>query len=131
MKCYMGEHVLWALYLGVPFILIAVIGLPLLAFSTLSKNSTNLDSPDVLKKYGFLFRGYRLKFWYWEGIILIRKLALAALSVFMVSYSPYVQGLSALFIVTMVRRLGGSTNYKLSTHTLDIPLNHPYTPSYT
>ena len=32
--------------------------------------------------------GYRSEYWYWEGMVLLRKLVLAASSVWMVGFSP-------------------------------------------
>ena len=52
-----------------------------------------------MEKYGFLYKGYKKAHWYWEAVILFRKLGLAAMGVFMATSSPYMQGLSATFIL--------------------------------
>ena len=101
MKCYEGEHVFWTLILGIPFLLLVVIGLPVLALFALFKHQDKLDTIEVMEKYAFLYKGYQVKYWYWEAVILARKLALAAMTVFMASSTPFMQGLSAVFIVTM------------------------------
>ena len=44
-------------------------------------------------------RGYKPEYWYWEAVILIRKLSMAATSVFLSTLSPYMQGLSAMMIL--------------------------------
>ena len=45
--------------------------------------------------------GYQEGYWYWEGIVLARKLSLAAMGVFLASSSSYSQGLTAIFILSV------------------------------
>ena len=47
----------------------------------------------------YTYIGYSPRFWYWEGVVLLRKLAMAAMAVFMSGASAYTQGLTALLIV--------------------------------
>ena len=44
--------------------------------------------------------GYKTCYWYWEGIVLVRKLSLAAMGVLLASSSAYLQGLVAIFILS-------------------------------
>ena len=99
-ECYSGNHLQWVFYLGIPFCTCVIIGLPLTAFVILYRNRNDLmTNTSLLQKYGFLFRGYQAKFWYWECVILLRKVSIAALTVFLSLHSEYTQGLSALFIL--------------------------------
>jgi len=99
--CFEGEHLRWVLYVGIPFNAIVLIGIPLSGWFVLyRKRKVLVDDYNVVEKYGFLFSGYKLKYWYWEIIILIRKLLLASMTVFMTSTtSTYTQGLAALMIM--------------------------------
>ena len=49
----------------------------------------------------FSIKGYSEKYWYWEVVILVRKLSLAAMSVLLVGNSTFFQGLVALIIVNV------------------------------
>ena len=33
-------------------------------------------------RYGLIFPGYRVERWYWEGVVALRKIAVAALGIF-------------------------------------------------
>lgn len=87
-----------------PSILIWVIGIPMFALVCLIRNKTILkkclDPEDSLTteekallfkvklKYGFLFNGYRGKYYYWEIIVLYRKILLIMSTVFLTVVSP-------------------------------------------
>ena len=79
-KCWKGEHLLWTGFLGVPFILLIVIGIPLGGWFALYQKRDKLAATSVMEKYAFLYVGYQDKYWYWELIIVTRKVVLAALA---------------------------------------------------
>ena len=54
-ECFGATHMQWVITLGLPYFLIVIVGLPLVALRTLARNKDGLDSPDVLEKYGFLY----------------------------------------------------------------------------
>ena len=99
-KCFEGGHLKWVLSLGIPFTLIVVIGVPFIVWFILYRNRGNLiNDRQVVARYGFLFAGYKIDYWYWEIVILTRKLSLVLLTVFLSSSSSYTQGLTALLIM--------------------------------
>ena len=53
----------------------------------------NLDTLRVKEKLGFLFRGYRYKLYFWEIVIMYRKIALIFISVFVVNIGVIAQAL--------------------------------------
>jgi len=65
-------------------------------------------------KYGFLFLGYKSSTYYWEFIIMYRKLSIAFVSVFLDSVSTTVQGLVAFMILMICLSL--QNHYKPYTH---------------
>jgi hypothetical protein len=85
-----------------PSIGIWVLGIPLLAFLVLRKNKrvidlmgkkeiTKAENEEIFQlktKYGFLFSGYDARAYYWEIIIMYRKILIIASSVFLSSVSP-------------------------------------------
>ena len=77
LKCWSSEHTFLVTTIVVPFVVFVVIGFPLLAMGILYKNRHLLNSEVIVERYGFLFKGYRNEYWFWEGIILLKKLSLA------------------------------------------------------
>ena len=59
------------------------IGIPLFAFILLTKERRTLDSVQTKEKYGFLYRGYKRSFYYWEIVIIYRKVILIFIAVFL------------------------------------------------
>jgi hypothetical protein len=61
-------------------------GIPLFAFFLLFVERDKLDRLEVRQKLGFLFRGYTLKFYFWEIVIMFRKITLILIQSFLVKY---------------------------------------------
>ena len=57
-------------------------GIPCFAYILLRRVRKILDRDDAKVRYGFLFRGYRKEFYYWEIVIMYRKIALIMIAVF-------------------------------------------------
>ena len=53
----------------------------------------------VKEKLGFLFRGYRKKLYYWEIVIMYRKIALIFISVFVVNIGVIAQALVVFLLL--------------------------------
>ena len=98
MECYVGGHLLLVVTLGTLYFAIVVFGLPLLAYISIAQpfskdeNKEDMNSENMIETYGFLFRGYKDKFWFWEFVILVKKLALIAITVFLATADTYTQG---------------------------------------
>lgn len=65
-----------------PALVLVVLGFPLLALVSLWEKRNQLQARDTRLQLGFLFKGYRLRAYYWEPLAIFRKLAVAALAVF-------------------------------------------------
>eukprot|EP01052_Picozoa_sp_SAG31_P002665 SAG31_NODE_95_length_25901_cov_24.763700_35_plen_364_part_00 len=80
-ECYDAQHNMMILFVIVPSLVVWCAGLPVLTFLRLyrlSKLPSNeistetddlacrLDDADIQNRYGFLYRGYERKFFYWE-----------------------------------------------------------------
>ena len=69
-----------------PSIVVWGLGIPFFALILLMGIRKNLDSIESREKLGFLYRGYRKEFYYWEAIIMYRKILLIFISFFIVEY---------------------------------------------
>lgn len=76
-----------------------VVGIPLFTFLVLHQNSALLRNASVKKKYGFLYNGFHARSYYWEVVSILRKEAVAAISVFLLQQGTVVQ--SMLLLLTM------------------------------
>ena len=70
------------MFVALPAILVWSIGIPFFALIILIKHRKILESDETRAMYGFLFRGYRKKFFYWEIVIMYRKILMILISVF-------------------------------------------------
>lgn len=73
-ECYVGDHVVM-LGLGVLSTAIWVVGYPVLIAILLRRHSraNTLMQEDTYMKYGFLLNGYKKETYYWELVIIARK----------------------------------------------------------
>ena len=100
--CYSPEHYTLLLSYALPIFLLFIIGMPLFAFVYIfSKRRQSENALNLELSFGFLYEGYRDKFWFWEWIVLARKVGLSAISVLLSTTDTYIQGLAALFVVTI------------------------------
>ncbi len=59
----------------------------------------NLETKQIKQKYGFLYRGYKKKSYYWEVATMFRKVLVTFVSVFLQSSGSSVQALLLLLIL--------------------------------
>jgi len=88
-ECWTSTHYSWVAMVGVPMLIGYIIGGPLLVFYLLYSSRSELLKPfdqvnkSVVRKYHFLFKGYEPQFYYWELIVLLRKLLMVLIAVFL------------------------------------------------
>ena len=70
--CYDGAHSRWMWGIGVPTLLVYSLGVPLAVALLIRRahHARGLDSESVRSRFGFLYNGYRPRFYYWESIIM-------------------------------------------------------------
>ena len=77
------------------------LGIPLTALVFLHRNRKNIKQGEIKLKYGYLFLGYNPDQYYWEFIIIYRKVFIAFVSVFLATVSTTVQGLVAFIVLNI------------------------------
>lgn len=80
-QCFESEWNSYA-YIGVFFILLYPIGIPLATFLILYSNRDRLTETATFYKYGFLYGGYKENRWWFEIVELMRKLVLTSIIIF-------------------------------------------------
>jgi hypothetical protein len=77
--CFGSEHIKWLGLIVFPIFSIVLFGAPLVTLILLwnEKRKGRLHTDiNINARYGFLFDGYKSKYWYWEWITLLRKIAM-------------------------------------------------------
>jgi len=68
---------------AVMFILLYVIGIPSAGFASVFYYRHHLNDPTVKQRFRFLYGGYAMHAYFWEFVIIIRKVILVAIVVFL------------------------------------------------
>ena len=89
--CYEGRHVYYVIFVGIPQLIIFVAGLPIVGLYFLHRNRDNLDTMAVKVRYGIFFGGYKKERYYWEGVLIFRKVAVIIVSSFGTIMKPEMQ----------------------------------------
>lgn len=82
-RCWQGDHTVYALSVALPGLVIWAFGIPLFALGLLIHYRKRLNEIYIRKKLGFIFMGYKRETFYWEVVITYRKLSIAFISVFL------------------------------------------------
>ena len=99
LRCWSAEHIKYTLSLSVSSIVVWIIGLPLVCLSLLYRYRTRLSDPSTQLRFSFLYKGYQPQWYFWEFVILYRKVALVSASVFLSTVSILIQALSVLAVL--------------------------------
>ena len=99
LECFSGSHFYWAVLGGVPGLLLWVAGIPLGTWLLLQERKDQLENNEIKSKYGFLFKGYRPSTYYWESVIMYRKVAMIFVSVFLQALGTRVQAFCVFLVI--------------------------------
>eukprot|EP01061_Rhynchopus_euleeides_P024032 TRINITY_DN38851_c0_g1_i1.p1 TRINITY_DN38851_c0_g1~~TRINITY_DN38851_c0_g1_i1.p1 ORF type:complete len:370 (+),score=86.42 TRINITY_DN38851_c0_g1_i1:26-1111(+) len=75
------------------------VGIPALAFFQIWRRRDELQTKAVVSTLGFLYSGYRRRWYFWECVTLLRKMLLVFIVVFLVRYPSY-QLYAAMWLMT-------------------------------
>lgn len=105
-KCRSESHNLWTYFFGVPFLIALGVFFPCFVIFNMSwayfKNKMQEKDRETLLKYGFFFYAYKRNFFFWDLIILIRKLFLLFISTFYITVVDINKDLTPILVVFLV-----------------------------
>jgi hypothetical protein len=81
--CWEGKHNLIAKGVALPCIFLWGLGIPAAVFMLMRKDKLSLDTPNTKQKFGFLYNGYKRHNYFWEIIIMYRKIFCIMIAVFL------------------------------------------------
>ena len=98
--CMESRHLVFALTLGLPQMLLYMIGLPLTAIIILYRNRKHLLDQNMQFRFGLLYAGFRHEVYWWELSFVVRKVALILVgATFAVRLKPDMQVYIALALL--------------------------------
>lgn len=97
LRCFDSEHYVYLFAFVIPGLLLWVLGVPVFALFRLHQYRCRLEDVDMMARFSFLYKGYRLKYYYWEGVVIARKLAVVIVTI-LFDFSPHLQSLLILLI---------------------------------
>jgi hypothetical protein len=98
-RCWNEKHRFFALAVSLPGIIVWVIGVPTISLIMLYRNRKKLSRSDIRLKFAFLFNGYKQQYFYWEFVILYRKIILITCAVFLGNSSIPIQALTVMILL--------------------------------
>ena len=67
--CWESSHLAWALTIGIPFLILYALGIPMFSLYVMFKRKHKLHKDlATVSRFGFLYLGYAEHAWYWEAI---------------------------------------------------------------
>jgi hypothetical protein len=81
--CYTGLHKYLAFGVALPCLIVWGIGIPITVFMMMRKDSGMLETNAVKQKFGFLYNGYKRQNYFWEIVIMYRKIFCIFIAVFL------------------------------------------------
>lgn len=82
-RCFDQVHWKYVYYIGIPSSILWLVMVPSIATFVLLKNRRKLGYPEFKSKLGFIYNGYKEKYFYWEITLVYRKIIVAFIGVFM------------------------------------------------
>ena len=108
-ECGVGRHFIYSRYLGIPMLIVYVIGLPLVAFIMVilvrrraARRGSKIETSKGHLTFGLFYSAYDPKIWWWEITVTIRKIFVAYIGVFGNALGEMQVHLTAYFMVVVI-----------------------------
>ena len=98
-ECWDDMHTKYTITLVIPCIIVWIVGMPAFLLIILVKRRRKLHRIHNRIVYGYLFNGYRNSKFYWEFVIIYRKVIMVTISALSSLISVSVQGLTMILIL--------------------------------
>ena len=108
-KCWVGRHATFISVLGIPMILLYVLGLPLFVLISIKlmhdkalRTNKKIEEMKGHRTWGRYFSMFRKDLWWWEGTVAVRKIMIVTIGVFGTSMGTMQVHLTGLCIVIVM-----------------------------
>ncbi|KAG2438727.1 hypothetical protein HXX76_005272 [Chlamydomonas incerta] len=104
LECYVNPHLWLAMAIGIPGLVLFAAGCPLFSYYWLRRHKTLLYGSTKRSKnfaiaYSFMYEDYSERAYFWDSMIMLRKLAVIIVITFLEPISPQLQILTALGVI--------------------------------
>jgi hypothetical protein len=97
-QCFAGYHLRWSLGLGLPFVLLWCVLVPVAMGVGMYMCKDRANSASFREHFGFLYRTYKPECMWWEAVWVARTVVLTLISVFAFPMQRYFSVLSLLLV---------------------------------
>ena len=105
-RCWDESHKGWGYGIVVPHLVIFGMGFPLMIFFNLVYlyKMKKLNNKDCIIRYGFFYLSYENEYFYWDFVILVRKIVLSLINTFVVAVYLSIFSISVMlmFLVLLI-----------------------------
>ena len=98
-NCSESRYESYSYIVAIPSIILWAVGLPTLVLIIMTKRKRFLTYTNNKIVFGFLFNGYRMSRFFWEFVIMYRKIFMISIAVFFNQVSAAIQGLTIVLII--------------------------------
>ena len=98
-RCWHSEHHFYSVHVALPGLILWGLFAPGFILGFILKYRHKLHENSMIKRFGFLLKGYKPHLFYWEFVIIYRKIVIVLISVFLSTVSNAVQGLAAFLVL--------------------------------
>jgi len=100
-RCWHGSHTEYAILIALPGFLVWGLAAPIMVAIPIIKNRGNLRNSEVRSRFGYLILGYAQRTYWWEFVILYRKISIVTIAVFFAPSSTAIQGHLAFTVLVV------------------------------
>lgn len=100
-RCYGETHSYYALTVALPALLLWGVSVPSLLLLHLYRKRHSLSNLPMKLKFGFLYTGFRSSKYYWEFVIMYRKIVIISSVVFIGNFSVKIQALTIMLVIAV------------------------------
>ena len=120
-KCWDTAHAFWSYSVAMPSIIVWGLGIPFFALVLMTRERHQLDKIETKEKFGFLYNGYTQALFFWEIVIMYRKIAMIFISVFIQPFGVISQALIVfmLMIIFLIANLKKKPYLAMSLNDLE------------
>lgn len=104
-KCWERQHLTYSLAVALPSLVLWGAGIPALALLLLVTHRKHHWESREREMMGFLYVGYKKRLYFWEVVIVLRKVLIIALHIFMSSLSATTQVFTLVLLLCVMAQL--------------------------
>ena len=82
-ECWKGDHRFFSYTVALPSLMGWGIGIPFFALILILRNKDTLTEIKTKEKLGFLYNGYKKEYYFWEILIMYRKIVIIFIAIFL------------------------------------------------